>query len=129
METEDRIGRRRAAAGALAAAALAVAARAQAANAGWRPEVPSFGELGHPGFEPAIWQAVFLPPDTPPAIAGAIEAAVRAAIASPAVSDLLRGLGFGPAGGSSTELAAMLEAERATWTAVIAETGIRPRAS
>ena len=92
------------------------------------PGVPSFGELGFPGFEPAIWQAVFLPPNTPPAIAAGVEAEVRAAIASPAVSDLLRSIGFEPAGGSAAELAAMLEAERATWTAVIAETGIRPRA-
>lgn len=92
------------------------------------PEVPSFGELGFQGFEPAIWQAVFLPPGVPDALAAAVEAQVRAAIASPAVSGLLRQIGFEPAGGSAAELAAMLEAERATWTAVIAETGIRPRA-
>lgn len=91
------------------------------------PEVPSFGELGMPGFEPAIWQAVFLPPNTPPALAAAVEAEVRAAIASDAVSGLLRNIGFEPAGGSAAELAAMLDAERATWSAVIAETGIRPR--
>lgn len=91
------------------------------------PEVPSFGELGLAGFEPAIWQAVFLPPNTPPAIAAAVEAEVRAAIASDTVSGLLRNIGFEPAGGSAADLAAMLAAERATWSAVIAETGIRPR--
>ena len=91
------------------------------------PEVPSFGELGLAGFEPAIWQAVFLPPATPAPLAAAVEAEVRAAIASDAVSGLLRNIGFEPAGGSAAELAAMLDAERATWSAVIAETGIRPR--
>ncbi|MBX9701427.1 MAG: tripartite tricarboxylate transporter substrate binding protein [Acetobacteraceae bacterium] len=91
------------------------------------PDVPSFGELGYAGFEPAIWQAVFLPPGTPAPLAAAVEAEVRAAIASAPVSGMLRSIGFEPAGGSAAELAAMLEAERATWTAVIAETGIRPR--
>lgn len=91
------------------------------------PEVPTFGELGLAGFEPAIWQGVFLPPGTPAPLAAAIEATVRAAIASPSVADLLRSIGFEPVGGSAAELAAMLEAERATWTAVIAETGIKPR--
>jgi tripartite-type tricarboxylate transporter receptor subunit TctC len=90
------------------------------------PAVPSFAELGHPGFEPAIWQAVFLPLGTPTPAASAIGAAVRAAIASPEVSERLRGLGFEPVGGSAEELAAMLASERATWSAVIAETGIRP---
>jgi len=90
------------------------------------PDVPSFGELGFAGFEPAIWQAVFLPPGAPEAVADAVGAAVRAAIASPEVSERLRGLGFEPVGGSSEELATMLASERATWSAVIAETGIRP---
>ena len=91
------------------------------------PDVPTFAEAGFAGFEPAIWQAVFLPPNTPAPLAAAIEATVRAAILSPAVSDLLRSIGFAPVGGSAAELAAMLDAERATWTAVIAETGIKPR--
>ncbi len=91
------------------------------------PDVPTFGELGFAGFEPAIWQAVFLPPNTPAPLAAAIEATVRAAIVSPAVADLLRNIGFEAVGGSAADLAAMLEAERATWTAVIAETGIKPR--
>ena len=90
------------------------------------PEVPTFGELGLAGFEPAIWQAVFLPLGTPAPVAAEMEAAVRAAIASPEVSGRLRNIGFEPVGGSSEELAAMLAAERATWAAVIAETGIRP---
>jgi tripartite-type tricarboxylate transporter receptor subunit TctC len=93
---------------------------------GVMPAVPSFAELGHAGFEPAIWQAVFLPPGAPEAVADAVGAAVRAAVASPEVSERLRGLGFEPVGGSSEELATMLASERATWSAVIAETGIRP---
>lgn len=91
------------------------------------PDVPTFGELGFAGFEPAIWQAVFLPPATPAPLAAAIEATVRAAILSPAVADLLRNIGFEAVGGSAADLAAMLDTERATWTAVIAETGIKPR--
>jgi tripartite-type tricarboxylate transporter receptor subunit TctC len=90
------------------------------------PDVPSFGELGHPGFEPAIWQAVFLPLNTPAPIVNAIAAAVRSAVASPELSGRLRNIGFEPVGGTPEELAAMLVAERATWASTIAETGIRP---
>jgi tripartite-type tricarboxylate transporter receptor subunit TctC len=89
-------------------------------------EVPSFGELGYQGFEPAIWQSMFLPMGTPPVIAAVIERATRQAIAAPDFGVRLRGLGFEPVGGSAEELAAMLAAERATWQAVIVETGIRP---
>ncbi|MFC7544382.1 Bug family tripartite tricarboxylate transporter substrate binding protein [Siccirubricoccus deserti] len=90
------------------------------------PDVPSFGELGFPGFEPAIWQAVFLPLNTPAPIVGTIAAAVRNAVATPELSERLRNIGFEPVGGTSQELAAMLIAERATWASTIAETGIRP---
>jgi tripartite-type tricarboxylate transporter receptor subunit TctC len=90
------------------------------------PEIPTFGELGFQGFEPAIWQAMFLPLGTPAPIAAGIERAVRQAVAEPDFAARLRSLGFVGVGGSSEELAAMLVAERATWQAVIAETGIRP---
>jgi tripartite-type tricarboxylate transporter receptor subunit TctC len=89
------------------------------------PDIPSFGELGFPHFEPAIWQAVFLPLGTPAPIAASITAAVRAAIGSEEVSERLRGIGFEPVGGSAEALSSMIAAERETWSAVIAETGIR----
>jgi len=103
--------------------ALAVSGRQRLAVL---PDIPTFGELGYPGFEPAIWQSMFLPLNTPTPIAGSIERAVRQAIAAPDFAERLRGLGFVAVGGSSEELAAMLASERTTWQAVIAETGIRP---
>jgi len=90
------------------------------------PDVPTLGELGFAGFEPAIWQGIFLPLGTPPAIHGSMAAAVRAAILSEEVAGRLRGLGFDPVGGTPEALGELLVAERATWQAVIAETGIRP---
>jgi tripartite-type tricarboxylate transporter receptor subunit TctC len=103
--------------------ALAVSGRQRLGVIG---EIPTFGEQGFAGFEPAPWQGMFLPLGTPPAIAGVIERAVRQAVAAPDFSARLRGLGFEPVGGSAEDLAAMLVSERATWQAVIAETGIRP---
>jgi tripartite-type tricarboxylate transporter receptor subunit TctC len=90
------------------------------------PDVPTFGELGYAGFEPAIWQAMFLPKEVPAPIAASLERAVRQAILAPDFVARLRGIGFVAVGGSSDELAAMLASERATWQAVIAETGIKP---
>ncbi|MDO9707172.1 Bug family tripartite tricarboxylate transporter substrate binding protein [Paracraurococcus lichenis] len=103
--------------------ALAVSGRRRLGVLG---EIPTFGELGFPGFEPAPWQAVFLPQGTPAPIAAVIERAVRQAVAAPDFAARLRGLGFEPVGGSAEDLAQMLASERETWAAVIAETGIRP---
>ncbi|WP_431267007.1 Bug family tripartite tricarboxylate transporter substrate binding protein [Dankookia sp. P2] len=85
--------------------ALAVSGRQRLGVIG---EIPTFGEQGFAGFEPAPWQSMFLPLNTPPAIAGVIEKAVRQAVAAPDFSARLRGLGFEPVGGSAEELAAML---------------------
>ena len=90
------------------------------------PDVPTFGELGHPGFEPAIWQSMFLPLGVPAPIAAGVERAVRQAVLQPDFVARLRGLGFVAVGGSSEELAAMLARERTGWQAMIAETGIKP---
>lgn len=103
--------------------ALAVSGRRRLGVIG---EIPTFGEQGFTGFEPAPWQGMFLPFGTPAAIAGVIERAVRQVVATPDFGARLRGLGFEPVGGSAEDLAAMLASERATWQAVIAETGIRP---
>jgi tripartite-type tricarboxylate transporter receptor subunit TctC len=90
------------------------------------PEVPTFGELGLQGFEPAIWQAMFLPKEVPAPIAATLERAVRQAILAPDFVARLRNIGFVAVGSSSEELAQMLASERAIWAAVIAETGIKP---
>ncbi len=103
--------------------ALAVSGRQRLGVIG---QVPTFGELGFAGFEPAPWQAMFLPLGTPPAIAAVLERAVRQVVAATDFAARLRGLGFEPVGGPAEALAAMLASERTTWQAVIAETGIRP---
>jgi tripartite-type tricarboxylate transporter receptor subunit TctC len=90
------------------------------------PDVPTFGELGYRGFEPAIWQAMFLPKDVPAPIAATLEAAVRQAILAPDFVARLRNIGFVAVGGPAEALGRMLASEREIWASVIAETGIKP---
>ena len=90
------------------------------------PDVPTFGELGYRGFEPAIWQAMFLPKDVPAPIAATLEAAVRQAILAPDFVTRLRNIGFVAVGGPAEALGRMLASEREIWASVIAETGIKP---
>jgi len=90
------------------------------------PNVPTFRELGYQGFEPAIWQALFLPKDVPAPIAASLEKAARQSITAPDFVARLRNIGFVAVGASSEELGAMLASERSIWASVIAETGIKP---
>jgi hypothetical protein len=55
------------------------------------PTVPSFAELGHPGFEAIGWWGIFAPPGTTPETCRRIHDEISRACALPAVHDALRG--------------------------------------
>src|SRR5262249_1851293 len=88
------------------------------------PEVPTIGETV-PGYEVVSLQALFAPAKTPLEIVRKISADTNAALAEPAIKDKLADLGYVAGGSSPEELAALLKAEIARWSAVIKSVGIK----
>jgi tripartite-type tricarboxylate transporter receptor subunit TctC len=89
------------------------------------PEVPTIAEAGVPGYDVTAWQALFVPARTPPEIVRRISADTNAALAEPAIKDKLAAQGYLAEGSSPEELAKLLRAEIARWSAVIKSVGIK----
>jgi tripartite-type tricarboxylate transporter receptor subunit TctC len=89
------------------------------------PDIPTTAEAGMPALQSAAWFAFAAPPRTPAAIASRIQQSVAAVLRDPAVAERLRGLGADPVGGTPEETAAFFQAERALWSRVIREAGVR----
>jgi len=89
------------------------------------PEVPTFGELGYPGFEPRIWQGFFLPAGTPREIVQMFGRAIHAAVRTEEVAGRIRAWGFEPVGSLPDEFAESMRREDAALGAIIEQTGIR----
>jgi tripartite-type tricarboxylate transporter receptor subunit TctC len=54
------------------------------------PDVPSFAELGLPGFEPSVWFMVLAPKGTPPALVRKLNLAINKVIESPEIAEMAR---------------------------------------
>jgi tripartite-type tricarboxylate transporter receptor subunit TctC len=89
------------------------------------PDVPTIAEAGVPGYDVTAWQALFVPARTPPEIIRKISADTNAALAEPAIKDKLAAQGYLAEGSSPEELAKLLRAEIAKWSAVIKSVGIK----
>jgi tripartite-type tricarboxylate transporter receptor subunit TctC len=89
------------------------------------PSLPTLVSKGMAGFEPQIWQGIFLPPETPAPIVEAWGQGVTRAVRSEPVGAKFRDIGFEPVGSSPEEFKAMLRRERDIWAKVVAETGVR----
>jgi tripartite-type tricarboxylate transporter receptor subunit TctC len=89
------------------------------------PDVPTIAEAGVPGYDVTAWQALFVPARTPPEIVRKISADTNAALAEPAIKDKLAAQGYLAEGSSPEELAKLLRAEIARWSAVIKSVGIK----
>ncbi len=83
--------------------------------------------MGVAGFEPQIWQGVFLPAGTPEPVVAAMGRAVAEALRHPDVARTIRELGFEPIGSTPEAFAAMLRQDAPVWRRVVDETGIRVR--
>src|SRR5215813_1507366 len=89
------------------------------------PDVPTIAEAGVPGYEVTAWQALFVPAKTPPDIVRKISADTNTALSDPAIKDKLAQTGYLAEGSSPEELAKLLKAEIAQWSAVIKSIGIK----
>lgn len=89
------------------------------------PQLPTLVSKGMAGFEPQIWQGIFLPPEVPADILHAWGDGVARALKSGPVSAKFHDIGFEPVGSAPDAFKAMLRRERDTWARVVAETGVR----
>ncbi|HEY2186848.1 MAG TPA: tripartite tricarboxylate transporter substrate binding protein [Xanthobacteraceae bacterium] len=89
------------------------------------PDLPTIAESGVPGYDVIAWQALFVPAKTPPAIARKINADTNNALRDPAITDELAKSGYVAEGSSPEQLATLLKAEIAKWSAVTKSAGIR----
>jgi tripartite-type tricarboxylate transporter receptor subunit TctC len=70
-------------------------------------------------------QALFVPARTPSEVVRKISADTNAALAEPAIKDKVAASGYVAEGSSPEELAKLLRAEIAKWSAVIKSVGIK----
>ncbi len=90
------------------------------------PDVPTVAESGVAGYEMAIWQGLVAPAGTPPTIIQRLNHEARKATADPATRQKLAELGIDPLDSTPEEMASLMRAERAKWTAVITKGNIKP---
>lgn len=89
------------------------------------PDVPTFAELGFPGFEVMEHIAMLAPAGTPPAILARLNAASKAAMDVPEVRERMATLGVTPDVRPPEAWPAYLTAETAKWREVIRSRNIR----
>ncbi len=89
------------------------------------PHVPTFSELGYPGYRVVFWVGIMAPAGTPPSIVKKLNGAITEGMKSPEAAVSLEKLGvelvnLGPDG-----FAKRLELDKQTWGNLIDQTGLR----
>ena len=89
------------------------------------PDAPTIAESGYPGFESVSWFGLFAPRGTPKDVVRRWNTEMNKALRSPEIADWLRGVGLEPTGGSTENLAALVQAETAKYKPVVLRSGIK----
>jgi tripartite-type tricarboxylate transporter receptor subunit TctC len=100
---------------------LAVAADKRAAVT---PNIPTYAELGYPGFTAASWVGFFAPAKTDPKILAALNAAINDIVKTPDVATKLTDMGFDPITGSQADADALFAAEVDKWGGMVKALGL-----
>lgn len=108
------------ASGKMIALAVSSAKRSKAA-----PDVPTVAEAGLPGFEVIGWNGVHAPARTPRAIVAAIAQEIARVVEIAEVQGRMAAGGLDPGAQGAEEFDRFARADKARWTAVIKQTGIR----
>lgn len=91
------------------------------------PDVPTFAELGIPGFEEVPYYGLFAPAGTPKAALEQVSAALAKALAQPAVRDRLTAMGLTVGHMSGEQLAQRERAYTEVWARIIRDSGFQPQ--
>jgi tripartite-type tricarboxylate transporter receptor subunit TctC len=100
---------------------LAIAADKRAAVA---PNVPTYAELGFPGFTAASWVGFFAPAKTDPQLLATLNATINDIIQTPDVQKKLTDMGFDPITGNQAQGDAMFAAEVKKWGDMVKALGL-----
>jgi tripartite-type tricarboxylate transporter receptor subunit TctC len=104
--------------------ALAVTTRARVPSL---KELPTAAEAGLPGFEVAVWQALYAPKGTPKPVVDKLVAALQAALADPRVKEKMADLGTEPVTANRATpdyMTNYLKQEIAKWSPIIKAAGV-----
>jgi tripartite-type tricarboxylate transporter receptor subunit TctC len=91
------------------------------------PDVPTFTELGLPGFEDVPYYGVFAPVGTPKATIDQFSAALAKVISIPSVRDRLTSMGLTVGAMSPEQLGQRERAYTAIWSNIIKQSGFVPQ--
>lgn len=89
------------------------------------PNVPTFTELGLPGFEPNGWFALFLPANAPRDVTAKLAAETARIVRLPEVTQKLAGMGLQPVGSAPQELAAVVAGDTPKWARIVRDANIQ----
>ena len=91
------------------------------------PDVPTIAESGLPGFNIALWSALFAPAGTPVDIVKKLESEIVRIVALPDIQARMKTLGVDPAGTPGSGLPKQIEDEIAKFRKVAETSGIQPQ--
>ncbi len=91
------------------------------------PDVPTFAELGLPGFEDVPFYGVFAPTGTPQATLDRFSQALQKTLAVPEVRQRLTAMGLTVGFMPQQQLAARERAYAKTWARIIKDSGFQPK--
>jgi tripartite-type tricarboxylate transporter receptor subunit TctC len=101
--------------------ALAVASPARLAAL---PDVPTFSEIGVPGYELRIWTGILAPAGTSAEIVDKVSDAVRQILQTPEIRKEISEEGGEAAFTTPEQFATFIQAEQIRWSALVRESGI-----
>jgi tripartite-type tricarboxylate transporter receptor subunit TctC len=73
------------------------------------PDIPTFSELGYPGFTALVWYGLFAPGNTPKEIVSKLNAEILKSLAEPETKEKLLSIGLMPIGSSPENLAQQIK--------------------
>lgn len=88
-------------------------------------DVPTFAELGYPGFKHMTWFGILAPAGTPTPIVARLNREIVGVLAQPDIRDRIVGLGRMPVGKSPADFDAMLKADYEATGKLIAQIGLK----
>lgn len=95
-------------------------------RAPWLPNVPTFAEVGFPGFEVTSWYAVVARSGTPKPIIDKLSKEMHDIVQSPEFRKRYDDIGAFTVGSTPEELGSFIKSETVKWTAVVKQAGIQP---